>query len=114
MLTYNKIVKQKGENLVDLKDYAKTKILKEEKSKTDEKRLHNVKEDYGFLVQEFMKRYGKMDEKQMMDEMFKLVEQKKKDGTFNLEQIQNIAQTVKPFLNFEQQEYMQELIKKIS
>ena len=99
---------------MDIKDYSKTKIEKNKNPQTDEMSQKSVNGNYSDLVQEFMKRYGKMDEKQMMDEMFKLVEQKKKDGTINLEQIQNIAQTVKPFLNFEQQEYMQELIKKIS
>ena len=99
---------------MDIKDYSKTKIEKNKNPQTDEMSQKSVNGNYSELVQEFMKRYGKMDEKQMMDEMFKLVEQKKKAGTFNLEQIQNIAQTVKPFLNFEQQEYMQELIKQIS
>lgn len=95
---------------MDIKDYSKTKI----EPKIEDEKLKKVSVDYGDLVQEFMKRYGKMDEKQMMDEMFKLVEQKKKDGTFDILQIQQLTQVVKPFLSFEQQRYMEELLKKIS
>ena len=99
---------------MDIKDYSKTKIEKNKNPQTDEMSQKSVNGNYSDLVQEFMKRYGKMDEKQMMDELFKLVQEKKKDGTFDIKQIQEISQTVRPFLSFEQQEYMEELIKKIS
>ena len=99
---------------MNIKDYSKTKIESKKTPKIDEKSLKKTNEDYGDLVQEFMKRYGKMSEKQMMDEMFLLIEKKKKEGSFDLERIKEIAQSVRPFLSKEQQNYMEELLQKIS
>ncbi len=95
---------------MNIKDYSKTKV---EEIKTDEKTLGKIQNDYSELVDEFLKRYGKMSEKQMMDEMFKLIEEKKKDGTFDITQIEKASQSIKPFLGVEEQKYMEELIKKI-
>ena len=99
---------------MDIKDYSKTKIHNSSKPKIEKDKLESVQNNYGDLVNEFMKRYGKMDEKQMMDEMFVLIKQKKSEGTFNIEQIRQIAQNVKPFLSVEQQNYMEELLEKIA
>ena len=96
---------------MDIKDYSKTKINKKEK--VDEKELKSVNDNYSYLVEEFMKRYGKMNEEQMMEEMFHLVEQKKKDGTFSLDELKEIAKKVGPFLDFEQQKRMAELLEKL-
>ena len=112
MKTYIKIVKK--EKKMNLKDYSKKNINdKDRKNKINDERLNNINKNYGSLVDEFMKRYGKMDEKQMMDEMFLLINQKKKEGSFNLDQIKEAAQNIKPFLNEDQKQYMQELLSKI-
>ncbi len=99
---------------MDIKDYSKTKIDSFEPKKIDEKDLKKAQDGYADLVQEFMKRYGTMSEKQMIDEMMLLVEKKKKEGTFNIDEIREITQKVKPFLSFEQQNYVEELLAKIS
>lgn len=96
---------------MNIKDYSKTKINKKEK--VDGKELKSVNDNYSYLVEEFMKRYGKMNEEQMMEEMFHLVEQKKKDGTFSLDELKEIAKKVGPFLDFEQQKRMAELLEKL-
>ncbi len=95
---------------MNINDYSKTKL---ESADKDEQKLEEIKNDYGFLVDEFLKRYGKMSEKQMMDEMFKLVKEKKEDGSFDITQIEKAANNIKPFLGAYEQQYMEDLIKKL-
>lgn len=97
---------------MNLKDYSKKNIHNKTQSPNQED-LEKISQNYSGLVDEFMKRYGKMSEKQMIDEMFELISQKKKEGSFNINQIKNIAEKVKPFLSEEQQSYMMELLEKI-
>lgn len=97
---------------MNLKDYSKKDIHNKSQSPNQED-LEKISQNYSGLVDEFMKRYGKMSEKQMIDEMFELITQKKKEGSFNIDQIKNIAEKVKPFLSEEQQSYMMELLEKI-
>ena len=74
---------------------------------------NKTKENYDDLVQEFLKRYGKMNENQMLFEMFELVKQKKEQGTFDFSQIENACKSVAPFLNNEQRDYMYSLLEKL-
>ena len=94
---------------MNIKDFAKKEIHNNKKPSEDD--LKKVQNDYGDLVDEFMKRYGTMSQTQMMEEMFKLVKEKKAKGEFNLNQIQDVAKTVAPFLDEDAQKYMQQLLK---
>lgn len=96
---------------MNIKDFAKTEI--HNNKKPNEEDLKKVQNDYGDLVDEFMKRYGKMSQTQMMEEMFKLVKEKKAKGEFNINQIRDVAKTVEPFLDEDAQNYMQQLLKQL-
>lgn len=100
---------------MNLKDYSKTTLQKEKVSNRDKPKqnidLSKVNNDYQDLIQEFLKRYGKMSEKQMLSEMFFLIQKKKREGNFNPEQIKNAAMAMAPFLSEEQRAYMFELLK---
>ncbi len=93
---------------MNLKDFAKTETPKEQSIPNE--KLDEIKQNHGDLVEEFMKRYGKMDERQMMSEMFKLIQQKKQEGTFDTEQIRRAATQLAPFLSEEQRAYMYNLL----
>jgi len=100
---------------MNLKDFAKQDVhstTKEEKQKTNipPEQIVKTSEDYGDLVQEFMKRYGHMDEQQMMSELFKLIQQKKSEGTFDAEQIRKAATQIAPLLDENQRAYMYNLL----
>ncbi len=103
-------MRAKGGNM-NIKDFAKTEI--HNNKKPNEEDLKKVQNDYGDLVDEFMKRYGKMSQTQMMEEMFKLVKEKKAKGEFNINQIRDVAKTVEPFLDKDAQNYMQQLLKQL-
>ncbi len=97
---------------MNLKDFAKTDVKKgTNQEKISESDLHKINEDYGDLIQEFLKRYGQMNEGEMLSELFKLIEQKKADGTFNPDEIKKVAIHIAPFLDESQKEYMNNLLK---
>lgn len=100
---------------MNLKDFAKQDTGKNTTEKPQKPQItpENLKEasnDYADLVQEFMKRYGHMDQQQMMNELFKLIQQKKADGTFDAEQIRKAATHIAPLLDEEQRAYMYSLL----
>jgi len=100
---------------MNLKDFAKqeaNKTNKETSQKPDitPEKLKQTSNDYSDLVQEFMKRYGHMDQQQMMSELFKLIQQKKADGTFDAEQIRKAATQIAPLLDETQRAYMYNLL----
>ena len=100
---------------MNLKDFAKQEDLRtaqeDKKPPIQEEKLEKVSEDSGDLVQEFMKRYGKMDQQQMMSELFKLIQQKKAEGTFDAEQIRKASEHIAPLLDDAQRAYMYKLLK---
>ena len=60
---------------MDIKDFAKTELPKNENENEfkEKKTMEETKEEYGDLVTEFVKRYGNMEEDQLLKEMFKLI-----------------------------------------
>ncbi len=98
---------------MDIKDFAKHSQKEKPQEKSKEFDAKQIQNDYGDLVEEFLKRYGKMDEKQMLFEMFELVKQKKEEGTFDITQIENACKSISPFLDAGQREYMQSLLEKL-
>ena len=52
-----------------------------------------------------------MDEDQLIEEMLKLIEKKKQQGTYDKQQILELASKVAPFLNAEQRAKMEDLLK---
>lgn len=96
---------------MNIKDFAKQNQNKN--TKTTNFNAKQMEDDYGDLVQEFLKRYGKMSEKQMLFEMFSLVKQKKEQGTFDITQIEKASKAIAPFLSLEQQDYMHQLLEQL-
>ena len=100
---------------MNIKDFSKTNLHNSEQNKPNLENidLKNINDEYGDLVQEFMKRYGKMSEKQMLKEMFELIQKKKKEGNFDIQKITEAANAIAPFLSDDQKEYMFNLLNYI-
>ena len=103
----------------DLKSFASTEIkqdiVSEIKENVDpsfsEQKLNQAEGDYGGLVHEFLSRYGTMSENELMQEMLKLIQQKKADGTYNPDQIRGAAKQITPLLTPNQRDKMEKLLK---
>ena len=97
---------------MDIKDFAKTELPKNENENEfkEKKTMEETKEEYDDLVTEFVKRYGNMEEDQLLKEMFKLIQQKKKEGTFDANQIRKAAEQIAPLLTDEQRAKMYQLL----
>ena len=100
---------------MNIKDFSKTKLHNDEQNKPNLENidLKNINDEYGDLVEEFMKKYGKMSEKQMLKEMFELIQKKKKEGNFDIQKITEAANAIAPFLSEDQKEYMFNLLNYI-
>ena len=72
--------------------------------------LNKTQDDYSDLINLFLSKYGELSEDELVGEMLKLIQQKKEAGTYDGEQIKQLANKVKPFLNNEQKQRMDELL----
>ncbi len=106
---------------MDIKDFSKTRncagdaqVNNEIKDKFEKIKetpeFKQVEADYGDFVQDFVNNYGNMSEAELMQEMFKLIQQKKAEGTFDAQKIRELAQVVAPMLDDEQRAKMYNLL----
>ena len=81
------------------------------KNTIDPEELHKTKEDYSDLIELFLSKYGQMDEDELIAEMLKLINIKKQQGTYDAEQLKELAGKVTPFLDEQQKQKMESLLK---
>ena len=94
-----------------IKDFVpKNEQNKTQKQPTKEQ-LEKTQADYGDLVSLFLSRYAQLSEDELIEEMLKLIKQKKQEGTYDPEKLKELALKVSPFLNSSQQQKMEELLK---
>lgn len=67
----------------------------------------------GQNTREMLDKYGKMNEEQLMQEMFKNAAISRANGTLNDEMLDNFYSNAKAFLTPEQAERMRELIREL-
>lgn len=72
--------------------------------------LDDIKAQYGDKVDELINKFSSMDETELMGEIFKIINEQKKAGTFNPEKLKSIAQNIKPLLNSEQGQKLEQLL----
>ena len=94
-----------------IKNFNCTEENNQKTNETHEEKLKQYTADYSDLVNLFLSKYGSLDEDELISEMFKLINQKKQEGTYDAQQIKNLARKVEPFLNEEQKLKMEELFK---
>ncbi len=94
-----------------IKDFAKKPIDNQDlRDKIPEDVLKKTEEDYSDLIDLFMSKYGTMSEDELIQEMLKLINEKKKNGTFDARKIRDLASKVAPFLTDEQIAKMYQLL----
>lgn len=96
---------------MNIKDYAKQEEPKKMDEKKFEENFQKTQKEYGNLADEFVKKYGQMNENEMLSELFKLINQKKADGTFDAQKIKEASIHIAPLLDENQREYMNNLLK---
>lgn len=95
-----------GQNLEDtIQKIKNDKSFNEEGTSFDK-----IQDQYGDKVKEMIDKFQGMSEPELLREIFKIINKQKQEGTFNPQKIKNIAQNIKPFLNIEQQEKLEELL----
>lgn len=100
---------------MDIKDFQDTNIndfVNNAGSSPEMEReaMETLKEQYGSQVEDLIGRFQNMSEPELITELFKLINEKKQNGTFNPQEIDNIANIIAPLLNDEQREKMRNLL----
>lgn len=93
----------------DINEFA-NKIEDGTMSQEEQDAMQTLKEQYGTQVEEMIEKFQNLSEAELIAELFNLVNEKKRNGTFNPQEIQNIANIISPLLSEEQREKMQNLL----
>lgn len=105
MTAYNNIVKKGGYEMQNLSDFSKTNSS-----------IHsnkNTESDSTFSVVELINKYSRCSQDELIKEFFNHVEKQKREGNFDKNKIVNIANSVMPLLNSQQQIMIKELLNKV-
>lgn len=81
----------------------------EEIKKTKE--FKAVEDEYGDFVKDFLNNYSQKSESELIQEILKLIAQKKAEGTFDADKIKQLAKVIEPLLDDEQKAKMYTLLK---
>jgi len=93
----------------DINDFAK-RVEEGDLNKDESQTIDDLKEEYGEKFDEMISQYQNMEESELIGEVFKLVNKSKQEGTFNPTKLRNIAESLKPLLNDEQKEKLEQLL----
>lgn len=101
---------------MDIKDYKSNKINDESISKDDleeikkSKEFQDIEKDYGGVVEDFINNYADKSEPELMQDLLRLIAQKKKEGTFDAQKLRDLAKVVAPMLDDETRAKMYNLL----
>lgn len=84
----------------DFKNFAKENSTQHNTNKTDE-------------YEKILNQYKDMDSSELMSNLFKEATKLKQEGKLNSDTLQNLKSTLSPFLNNEQKEMLNSLVKAI-
>ncbi len=102
----------KDYNKVNVKDFV-NKVQNDNLTPKEETALNDLKEQYGSQIEDLISKFQNMSEAELITEIFKIINEKKRNGTFNPSEIDKLAEMIKPLLNEEQKQKMEELINLI-
>lgn len=88
------ITDYKSENI---KEESITKDDLEEIKKTKE--FQDIERDYGGVVEDFIKNYANKSEPELMQDLLRLIAQKKREGTFDAQKLRDFAKVIAPMLD---------------
>lgn len=79
----------------------------------EENALNDLKGQYGEDIDNLIDRFQNMNETELITEVFRIINQKKQNGTFDPNDIDKIASVISPLLDDEQRGKMEQLINLI-
>lgn len=92
---------------MNIKDYQSPVIEDESITKDDFEEIKKTKEfqeierDYGSVVEDFINNYADKSEPELMQDLLRLIAQKKKEGTFDAQKLRDLAKVISPMLDDE-------------
>ncbi|MBO5103004.1 MAG: hypothetical protein J6C13_02820 [Clostridia bacterium] len=108
---------------MNIKDFSETNRVEQKQTQSknsnvkdkfeqikDTPEFKQVENEYGDFIKDFVDNYSNMSESELMQEMLRLVAQKKAEGDFNPQQIRELAEVVAPLLDPEQRAKMYNLL----
>ncbi len=105
---------------MNIKDYNKTNVndfVKKAQdnnfSQEEKQAMDELKWQYGDQIEELIGKFQNMSEAELITEVFKIINEKKRNGTFDPNEIEKLAEMIKPLLNEEQRQKMEQLINLI-
>ena len=72
--------------------------------------FEDIKAKYGDDISNLIDKFHQMDESELITEIFRIINEKKQNGTFNPDDLDKIAEMIKPLLTEEQKMKMNNLI----
>ena len=94
---------------MDLKDFSKVK-LNSENNDSKEVKSKEKNDGYTEIISSFLSKFGTMSEDDLLNEMLKLIEKQKSEGTYDAEKVKGLVATIRPFLNSIQQKKIDDLM----
>ena len=73
----------------------------------------NQESDLQEKAKDLISKYKNYSQNQLMQELFSIVDKQKKEGLIDKEKLQVIRQTITPYLNSSQLEFLESLIEKL-
>lgn len=73
----------------------------------------NQESDLQEKAKDLISKYKNYSQNQLMQELFSIVDKQKKEGLIDKEKLQVIKQTITPYLNSSQLEFLESLIEKL-
>ena len=105
---------------MNIKDYNKTNVndfVKKAQdnnfSQEEKQAMDELKGQYGDQIEELIGKFQNMSEAELITEVFKIINEKKRNGTFDPNEIDKLAEMIKPLLNEKQRQKMEQLINLI-
>lgn len=101
---------------MNIKDYKSTQTEEEKTSKSDFEELKNSQEfkdierEYGSVVEDFINNYASKSEPELIQDLLRLIAEKKKDGTFDAKKLRDLAEMIAPMLDDEMRAKMYNLL----
>ena len=99
-----------NENINDFAERVENGQMNEEEKEV----IDDLKGQYGNQVEDLISKFQGMSETELLGEVFKIINKQKQEGNFDMNKITDIAQKIKPLLNLEQQNKLEDLLKLIS
>lgn len=93
-------------------DFADEDIKKNDTKKIEEMKVQMGEENYSD-VKTKINEYQNLSQEELMQKLFQEAEEKKKNGTFDFENLQKMTSQFAPFLDNSQKEMLDTLMKKI-